>query len=181
MGLKGTSACALIMLAFAFEQAHGERAPRKHPHSERRSKLDSLHTFIDIRALPRRGIAVRVSGLGGDSEIIIDADTSTIRERRRCHGLTSSSCQSAQKKTSDTTRTLSAAQLEKLMKLADAAWREEPTGPMSEATDIREDLIVVDNDEFFFLSGFPISVFGGAKTGRPAASDALRAIYASMR
>jgi len=48
-------------------------------------------------------------------------------------------------------------------------------------SDVREDLIVIDGDELFFLRGFPITVSGGTKTGRPAASDALRAIYASVR
>jgi hypothetical protein len=157
------------MLALA--SAHAERAPLMRPHSLRRAKLDSLHTFIDVRALPRRGIAVKSAGLGGDSEIIIDADASTIRERDKLMGA----------KPTDTTHKLSAAQLDKLMKLADAAWREEPSGPMSEATDVREDLIVIDGDELFFLRGFPITVSGGTKTGRPAASEALLAIYAAMR
>jgi hypothetical protein len=165
------SVLASLLTGLVLVSAHAERGPLTHPHGLRRSKLDSLHTFIDVHALPKRGIAVKVGGLDGDSEIIIDADAATLRERDELMS----------RKHSDTTRKLSAAQLDKLMKLADAAWREEPSGPMSDATDVREDLIVIDGDELFFLSGYPITVSEGAKTGRPAASDAMRAIYAALR
>jgi hypothetical protein len=47
---------------------------------------------------------------------------------------------------------------------------------MAEWTDIREDLYVVDGDEGFLLTGYPINA-SGSPTGRPAASSAVHAIY----
>ena len=47
---------------------------------------------------------------------------------------------------------------------------------MQAATDVREDLFILDGDEAFYVSAHPISAEAGA-TGRPAASLLLSAVY----
>jgi len=77
----------------------------------------------------------------------------------------------------DRTRKLDAAALDGVMAAALEAWHETATGPTPVATDVREDLIVLDGDEAFYLVGHPLSTLSGEKTGRPATARALAAIY----
>jgi hypothetical protein len=136
-------------------------APHGRRHGVPRAQLGTSDT------LPTHGIVVHTYGIGGESIITIDRDAKTL------HSWSTSMDES---KPRDRTRTLTADALAKLVEVADAAWAEDPTGPMAQATDIREDLYVVDGDDGFYLSGYPIHAFG-APTGRPAASRAIEAIY----
>jgi hypothetical protein len=78
------------------------------------------------------------------------------------------------------TRTLTADELTRLVGLAEAAWTEDPTGPMAQATDVREAPYVGDGDDGFYLIGHPIDAMG-MRTGRPAASRAIEALYQAAR
>lgn len=75
----------------------------------------------------------------------------------------------------DTTRRLSPKRISDVMHLAFAASNEDGAA-MPAATDVREDLYVVDGDEAFYLSAHPISAEAGM-TGRPAASLLMSAVY----
>jgi hypothetical protein len=137
-----------------------------HPHAVARKALITPHT--DQASIPKHGIVVHSWGLGGDSMVVIDQDASTMRVVENIMG----------KDPSDKTRKLDRKRVDELMKVAFAAWHEDPTGDMPSATDIREDLIVVDGDEAFYLSGHPITaLLSEQETGRPAAARAMTAIY----
>ncbi|HKE20439.1 MAG TPA: hypothetical protein VKB80_36440 [Kofleriaceae bacterium] len=121
--------------------------------------------------LPRHGIVLHTFGMAGESTITIDADAGTLRTWASLMG---------KPRPRVRTRKLPAAAIARLVALATAAWIEEPTGPMAVATDIREDLYVVDGDDGFFLQGHPIDAFH-APTGRPAAARAVEALYRAAR
>lgn len=144
--------------------------PAGHPHAIDRESLMTPHT--DRALLPKHGIAVHTWGLAGDVLIVIDRDASSLRTLSNL--MTEGGKQ-------DKTRKLDSVQLDKLMTAAFDAWHEDETGPMPSATDIREDLIVLDGDEAFYLSGHPITTGAGDKTGRPAAGKAMIAIYKAAR
>ncbi len=133
-----------------------------------RKDLATPHT--DPAALPQHGVVVHSWGMGGDELIVVDSDDSTIRVADNLMN----------KKPSDRTRKLDETKLEALMTFAFAAWHEDPTGPTPEATDIREDLIILDGDEAFYLMGHPISSLGGG-TGRPAAARVMEAMYRATK
>lgn len=138
----------------------------RHPHAVKRAELVTPHT--DPSVLPKRGVVVRTWSMGTEITIVIDRETSTLKT------VTTEMSQ----KPSGHTRKLAPAKLDALVKAAEDAWHEDPTGPMAQATDIREDLIVLDDDEAFYLSGSPIHA-SGAPTGRPLASRAIELLYAA--
>jgi hypothetical protein len=141
----------------------------RHAHAIDRRILATPHT--DAAVLPQHGVVVHVWGLGGDSLIVIDQDASTMRTVRNLMG----------KPRTDKKRKLDAKQLAGLMQVSFDAWHEDATGPTPSATDVREDLIVLDGDEVFYLSGYPISTFIDEDTGRPAAAKAMAAIYRASK
>jgi hypothetical protein len=136
-----------------------------HPHAVPRKALITPNT--DQASLPEHGVVVHSWGLSGDSMVVLDQDASTMRVVKNLMS----------EKPSDKTRKLDKKRVDELMKVALAAWHEDPTGDMPSATDVREDLIVVDGDEAFHLSGYPITSLPGETTGRPAAARAMTAIY----
>jgi len=120
--------------------------------------------------LPAHGVVLHTWGLAGDSILTLDADTSKLHSVSNLMGA----------KPRETTRKLSAAQVAKLVEVANAAWIEEPTGPGPFLTDIREDLIVVDGSEAFYVTGSPLGADEEQK-GRPAAGRAVAALVAALR
>jgi hypothetical protein len=139
--------------------------PPKHTHSIARSSLPTADTKT---RLPLHGVVVHSWGLGGDATTVIDADKTTIREVSNLMG----------KPPRDATFKGDAKQIKQIMELALAAWNEDGSA-MPTATDVREDLYVLDGDEAFFLSGHPIAANG--KTGRPLAVKAVNAVYRASR
>jgi hypothetical protein len=134
-------------------------------HMVPRKQLDTSDTPAAL--LPKHGIVVHSWGLGGDGVTIVDQDAKTVRTVSNLIG----------ESKHDKTSPLDAKKLLVVTLLASLAKTEDPVGPMPSATDIREDLFVLDGDEAFYLSGYPITNFGGGDTGRPEASDLMEAMY----
>lgn len=135
--------------------------PKRHAHSIARSSLSTSDTPT---RLPLHGVVVHTWGLRGDATIVIDSDKSTIRQISNLMGTPPR----------DDRYEGDAKQIDQIMQLAFAAWNEDDS-EMPTATDVREDLYVLDGDEAFFLSGHPIAANG--KTGRPLAVKAVSAVY----
>ncbi len=104
-------------------------------------------------------------GLGGELSVMLDVDTTTLRIDRDMMG---------EKKTTRQ-RKVSPEESGRLMALGEVAWRETPSGEIERATDIREDLYVLDGDDAFYLSGYPLTSLG--HPDRPAASAVVAALY----
>ena len=138
----------------------------RHRHAIRRDDLTTPD--VDKTKLPVHGVALASWYLGGASQSVIDFDAATLRHHE--------ASMLADAKPIDRTRKLTPAQVERFRSLAFAAWHEDPTGPTPQATDIRQDLIVLDGDEAFSLSGYPITLSLGEQNGRPAAAAAVSAI-----
>jgi hypothetical protein len=134
----------------------------RHAHTIDRATLQPFDTQTP---LPLHGLVVHRWDLAGDETIVIDSDLHTLRDVTNTAG----------KKPSDVTSKHDAKQLTDVMHLAFAAWNEDAAA-MQAATDVREDLYVLDGDEAFYVSGHPISAEAGA-TGRPAASLLMTAVY----
>jgi hypothetical protein len=117
--------------------------------------------------LPAHGMFIHVWGLTGESRLTLDLDTTTLR--------LDTDMMDEGKKTRQ--RKVSPEESGKLMALAEAAWRETPVGPVETATDIREDLYVLDGDAAFYLSGYPLRSLG--HPDRPAAAALMAAISAT--
>ena len=126
----------------------------------------------DPAVLPKHGVVVHTWGMAGDTLIVIDRDASTMHVVENVMG----------KPKKDKTKKLDAKALEKVMTAAVAAMHEAPTGPMPTATDIREDLIILDGDDAFYLTGRPISRLADDEaTGRPSAATVMRIVYEAAR
>jgi len=126
----------------------------------------------DPGVLPARGVVVHTWGLAGDTLIVVDRDARTLHLVEN----------TIHQKDNDYTRSLAPSPFGRVIATAFDAWHETGAGPMPSATDIREDLIVLDGEEAFYLSGHPISTLvGGEPTGRPAAARAMAAIYSAAR
>jgi len=138
--------------------------PPEHKHSHAIDR-GTLQTSDTQTPLPLHGLVVHRWDLAGDETIAIDSDLSTLRVVSNTIG----------KQPSDVTRKHDAKQVTDLMHLAVAAWHEDGAA-MQAATDVREDLYVLDGDEAFYVSGHPISAEAG-QTGRPAASLLMTAVY----
>ena len=138
--------------------------PPKHKHSHAIDRA-TLQTSDTQTPLPLHGLVVHRWDVTGDETIVIDSDLDTVRVVSSTAG----------KKPSDVTNKHDAKQVTDLMHLAFAAWHEDGAR-MQAATDVREDLYVLDGDEAFYLSAHPISAEAGM-TGRPAASLLLTAVY----
>jgi len=152
----------------------GARAiePRRdshHKHAVRTTELKTPDTDASVR--PKHGAIVHTWGIATDILIVIDFDASTVRVKRDedmrqppIHD--------------DQTQKLTTDQLTTARTAAFAAWHEDATGPTPQATDIREDLIVIDGDEAFYLSGYPITTsIPDELTGRPAAAKTMAVLY----
>jgi hypothetical protein len=163
------------LAAPAIERAVARPAPPpaptfRHANAIARKTLTTPHT--DAAMLPVHGVVVHRWGLLGELLIVVDRDHSTIRGVENYVG----------EKPRDRTRPLATATLDRVMAAAVDAWHETATGPTPVATDVREDLIVLDGDEAFYLSGHPISTYvDDERTGRPAAARAMKAIYLARK
>jgi hypothetical protein len=143
----------------------------RRPHAIHRKDLTVPD--VDVAKLPAHGVVLAQWYLGGDSLTVVDFDTATLRYTE--HTMMSD------EKPANFTRKLKPAQLDRLRSTGLAAWDEEPKGDMPHATDIRQDLVVLDGDEAFYLSGYPISTGLGEATGRPAASAAVVEILSRIQ
>ena len=114
--------------------------------------------------LPVHGLVLQVSGLSGESRMTLDLDATTLRLDTDVIG---------ERKTTRQ-RKISPYESEKLMWFAEAAWRELPSGPVESATDIGEDLYILDGDDAFFISGSPLRSLG--HPDRPAAAALVAAL-----
>jgi len=137
--------------------------PPRHKHAVRTADLTKPDLGVE---LPKHGVVVKSWGLGGDSTLILDSDAKTIRELANLMG----------KAPTDHRRTITPSRVAQVIDVADRAWDEDPNGDMPQATDVREDLYVIDGDEAFYLSGYPIGADQGK--GRPAAARALEVLFA---
>ena len=133
-----------------------------HKHGVRR--VDLVKADLGKLELPKHGIVFKSWGLGGDGTFVLDSDANTSRMISNLMG----------KPPTDRRRTLSPAVVKMAMTTAFTAWDEEPTGPMPSATDVREDLYILDGDEAFYLSGYPIAI--GGESGRPRAAALLEVL-----
>jgi hypothetical protein len=146
------------------------RRDSHHRHAVRIADLNTPDTVTSAR--PQHGVIVHTWGIATDILIVVDFDSSTVRVKRDEDML-------EKPIHDDQTTKLDSAKLTAVQTAAFAAWHEDASGPTPQATDIREDLIVIDGDEGFYLSGYPISAsIPEIKTGRPAAAKAMDAIYA---
>jgi hypothetical protein len=127
----------------------------RHPHALARDKLGTTEP------LPVHGLVVHRWDLTGGQTITIDSDSNTLRV--------------VASGKPPVTRKQASKHVHDLMDLAFAAWHEDAAA-MQAATDVREDLYIVDGDEAFYVSGHPISAESGM-TGRPAASLLMTAVY----
>jgi hypothetical protein len=118
--------------------------------------------------MPLHGVVVHRWGLGGDETVVVDWEKRTIRVVSNLMG----------KPPRDDTYKGDVKQLAEIMQLAFAASTEK-NSDMPTATDVREDLFILDGEEGFYLSGHPISANG--KTGRPAAVKVVRAVFHAAR
>jgi len=158
---------AIQKLAMPLAEPAPAVAPKpvfRNTHAIARKDLVTPHT--DPALLPLHGVVAHAWGMNGDTLIAIDSDKSTVHVVSTIMS----------KKPVDKMFEAKFEKVDAVMKLALMAWHENPTGEMPSATDIREDLIVLDGDEAFYLSGHPISSHG-METGRPHASEAITAIY----
>ena len=162
-------ASALVLAIQKLADPALEPPPSRHPHAIPRSALGLPDLDLPNKELPKHGVILKAWGLAGDSTLVVDRDAGTVREitnmMRDGH--------------KDRTRKLAPAKLEAVMAAANAAWGETQNGDMPDATDVREDLYVFDDDEAFYLSGHPIGAYG--KQGRPLAQVALEALFALER
>jgi hypothetical protein len=131
----------------------------RHKHGVRVADLTKPE--LGVVELPKHGVVLKSWGLEGDSTLILDADAGTLRERANL----------MDKAPFDRRRTITPALLARTMAAANAAWDEDQNGDMPSATDIREDLYVLDGDDAFYVSGYPIGAYG--VKGRPAAARAI--------
>jgi hypothetical protein len=138
--------------------------PPKHKHSHAIDRA-TLQTYDTQTPLPLHGLVVHRWDRTGDETIVIDSDVDTLRIVTNTAG----------KPPNDVTYNRLPKQITDLMDLAFAAWHEDAAA-MQAATDVREDLYVLDGDEAFYVSGHPISAEAGM-TGRPAASLLMSAVY----
>jgi hypothetical protein len=136
----------------------------RHKHSIR--TVDLTKPDLGAITLPKHGIVLKTWGLGGDDTLVLDSDVGVIRQISNLMG----------KGHADHRLIVAPARVKATMATAYAAWDEEPNGKMPEATDVREDLYILDDDEAFYLSGYPIGAYG--KQGRPLAEKALTAMFA---
>lgn len=116
--------------------------------------------------LPVHGVMIFQGYIGHHTFITVDADASTLRVWSIEWG--------SSPVRRDSSRALAPGELSKLLELANAAWREDPVGPMLTVPDIVEELFVVDGDEGFYLAGEPIR-----DSGRPAAARAVDALFSA--
>lgn len=160
----------LLLAALSLSLLASCERETRHPHSVRTTQLKTPDTAASLR--PMHGAIVHTWGIATDILIVIDFDASTVRVKR------DESMMGGQPTHSDHTEKLASEKLAAAKTAAFAAWHEDATGPTPQATDIREDLIVIDGDEAFYLSGYPISAsMPEEKTGRPAAAKAMDVIY----
>jgi hypothetical protein len=145
---------------------HVASAPPPARHKHGFLTVDLSKPDLGDITLPKHGVVIKTWGMGGDGTLILDRDAGTLRELTHWRG----------KPPGDHRRTITTTLLDRAMARAYAAWDEEPNGEMPVATDVREDLYVLDDDEAFYLSGFPIGANG--TQGRPAAAQAMAEIYA---
>ena len=127
--------------------------------------VDLSKPDLGLAALPKHGIVVKTWGLGGDETLVLDSDAGTIRQLSNLMG----------KPPADQRRIVQPSRVQRAMQAAYAAWDEEQNGEMPRATDVREDLYVLDGDEAFYLSGYPIGADG--TKGRPLAEKALAVLF----
>jgi hypothetical protein len=139
--------------------------PPKHTHSIARSSLPTADTPT---RLPLHGVVVHTWRLGGDETLVVDSDKTTMRVISNLMG----------KPPRDDTYKREPIQIDHIMQAAFAAWNEDGI-KMPTATDVREDLYVLDGDEAFYLSGHPI--VGNGTIGRPFAMAAVVAVYRAVR
>jgi hypothetical protein len=161
-------ASALVLAIETLAMPALEPKPR-HAHAIARRGLGLPDLELADKDLPKHGVILKSWGLGGDSTLVVDRDAGTVRAITNLVG----------QGHKDRTRKLAPAKLEAVMTAANAAWGETPNGEMPDATDVREDLYVFDDDEAFYLSGHPIGAYGGK--GRPLAQVALEALIALER
>jgi len=134
------------------------------------TELKTPDTDASVR--PAHGVIVHTWGIATEILIVIDFDASTLRVKR-VEDMRQPPIHD------DQTTKIDSATVDVMKKAAFAAWHEDATGPTPQATDSREDLIVIDGDEGFYLSGYPITTsIPEEHTGRPAAAKAMEAIYA---
>jgi hypothetical protein len=138
--------------------------PQKHMHSIARSALPTADTKT---RLPLHGVVVHSWGLGGDETIVVDADKKTLRVISNL----------MDKPPRDDTYKREPNQINRIMRVAFAAWNEDDS-EMPTATDVREDLYVLDGDDAFYLSGYPIAANG--RGGRLLAMEAVAAVYRAV-
>src|SRR3569832_1846729 len=130
----------------------------RHKHAVRTADL--AKPDLGKIALPSHGVVLKTWGLGGEDTLILDSDAGTIRELEDVLG----------KPLADHRVVVAPAKITRTMAAAYAAWDEDQNGAMPDATDVREDLYILDGDEAFYLTGRPGGA-GGAR-GRPAAGGA---------
>jgi len=146
--------------------------PPKHRHANAVPRTALATPDTDPKVLPLHGVVVHRWGLLGELLIVVDRDAGTIRVVEKYVG----------DKPGDRKRPLATAALDGIITAAFDAWHETATGPTPVATDVREDLIVLDGDEAFYLSGHPISTYvADEQTGRPAAARAMAAVYRARK
>ncbi|MEO8549154.1 MAG: hypothetical protein ABI678_04255 [Kofleriaceae bacterium] len=162
-------ASALVLAIEKLSAPALEPPPSRHPHAIPRTDLGTPDLDLAPKDVPKHGAIVKSWGMGGDRTIIVDHEAGTVRVISNLMG----------KPHHDTTRKVAAPQLAAAMAAAIAAWAETPDGEMPTATDVREDLYVLDDDEAFYLSGHPIGADG--TKGRPLAQAAKQAIYQLAR
>jgi len=136
----------------------------RHKHAVRTADL--AKPDLGKIALPSHGVVLKTWGLGGEDTLILDSDAGTIRELEDVLG----------KPLADHRVVVAPAKITRTMAAAYAAWDEDQNGAMPDATDVREDLYILDGDEAFYLTGHPIGAYG--TQGRPAAGKALDLMFA---
>ena len=134
-------------------------APLRHKHGLR--TVDLAKPDLGNVELPKHGAVLKSWGLEGDSTIILDSDAGTIHEIANL----------MDKKPYDRKLAITPVVVTRAMTALNAAWDEDQNGDMPSATDIREDLYILDGDDAFYVSGYPIGAYG--VTGRPAAARAI--------
>ena len=98
--------------------------------------------------------------------VTLDVDTTTLRRYTERMG---------EKTTQE--RKVSPEEIQRLMALGEAAWRETPSGERALENDNREVLYVVDGDDAFFLLGNPLH--NTSHIDRPAAAAVVEALLAT--
>jgi hypothetical protein len=118
----------------------------------------------DAKLLPVHGAVAHTWGMNGDSIVIVDRDAKTIRRIENLY----------EKPHVDHTSKLDSSSLDNLWVIATQAWNEEPHNGMPDVTDIREDLILLDRERAFYVSGTMLSIDG---QGRLAAGKLFEELY----